>query len=75
MSRNVSYNCDVCGKKIQGATAKTAADTSAMIKLWAPGESRTGTPQRFDLCTEHYEAFVSFLETGTVGEEGANDLD
>lgn len=63
MSRTMVYVCDVCGKEIVGRTALMVAEESARIQLWGPGDPRSGSAQRYDLCRGCYEGFVTFLET------------
>lgn len=69
MSKYVSYICDICGKEIIAHSAQAAASESAQVKLWAPGVYRAGPGQRFDMCLECYERFVTFLERGISIEE------
>ena len=64
MSKTMSYICDVCGAEIVGHSAQAVAGESALVKLWTPGEYRTGSGQRIDLCLNCYEKFVAFLEGG-----------
>ncbi len=70
MSKTVEYRCNVCGKLLKGTDDRTVKNESALLRLWAPTEARAGAGQRFDLCLEHFDAFVAFLETGRVKEEG-----
>ena len=71
MSKVVEYRCNVCGKLLKGTDDRTVKNESALLRLWAPGETRAGIGQRFDLCLVHFEAFISFLETGRAREEDA----
>lgn len=64
MSRCTTYRCDICGKEIVGHSAQAVHQESAQIKLWAPGVYRAGSGERFDLCMDCYNQFVSFLESG-----------
>lgn len=67
MSRYTSYTCDICGKEIVRYSAHAAYQELATIKLWAPGVYRYGGGERFDLCMDCYNRFVSFLESGGRG--------
>lgn len=67
MSRQVSYICDICGKEIVRPSAQAVHQESAQIKLFAPGVYRSGGGERFDLCMDCYNRFVSFLESGGRG--------
>lgn len=69
MSRRMSYICDICGREIVGHSAQAVAAVSARICFWGPGEPRTNTGQRMDLCMTCYDRFVSFLENGRNDEE------
>lgn len=64
MSRRMSYICDICGREITGHSAEAIASVSARIQFWGPGDYRSGSGQRMDLCMDCYERFVSFLENG-----------
>ena len=70
MSKTVEYRCNVCGKLLKGTDERTVKNESALLRLWAPGETRAGAGQRLDLCLEHFDAFVTFLETGRPREDG-----
>ena len=67
MSRCTSYTCDICGKEIVGHSAQAVQQTSAQIRLFIPGAYRSGGGERFDLCMDCYNRFVSFLESGGRG--------
>lgn len=69
MSKTMSYICDICGAEIIGHSAQAAASESALIKLWTPGEYRTGPGQRIDLCLGCYEGFLRFIESGAASNE------
>lgn len=69
MSKTVEYRCNVCGRLLKGADERTVKNESAQLRLWAPGEARLGAGQRIDLCTEHFDAFIAFLETGRAKED------
>ena len=66
MSKYQSYICDVCGKEIVGHSAQAIAGISAQLKLWPPGEYRTGPGQRIDLCEDCFVKLVTFLEGGAA---------
>lgn len=70
MSRNISYQCDVCGQDLKGPDARTVASECALLKLWVPTEPRSGGGQRYDLCLDCFAGLISFLETGRPKEEG-----
>lgn len=59
----MSYMCDICGAEILGHSAQAISRESALIKLWVPGDYRSGPGQRVDLCLECYEKFINFMES------------
>ncbi len=60
MSRKATIMCDVCGTEMSDYRLK---EYSALIKLWPPGQCRSGAEQRIDLCLKCFEKFVNFLES------------
>ncbi len=64
-----SMICDKCGKEIECWANYIERESSARIKFWGVGATRSNDGQKIDLCSNCAEKFINWLETEVTENE------